>query len=180
MTLLVVQTAVDDYGSTHDEEIVGPWTMVVTENHPPSPSTKTTTKLMVACIIGMTAAVASSALFFYSILDFSKQTSTEESFLLHKKDGTCVVQSGPWTPPGTYRKSVDDDAAFAFHSPYSTCFVFQGAKNDYCWSRSYINKHGDWKPCKPEGYGSGGWTEYSRDDDIVNQCGLPCTEFEKN
>ena len=72
MALLVVQTAVDDYGSTHDEEIVGPWTMVVTENHPPSPSTKTTTKLMVACIIGMTAAVAASTVLFYSIMDYSK------------------------------------------------------------------------------------------------------------
>ena len=107
---------------------------MVTENHPPSPSKKTTTKWMVACIIGMAvAAVVSSALLFVSIMDFSKQASTHESFLLHRKDGTCVAQSGAWTP-GT--RSVDDDSPDDDYTlgPYSTCYAFQGgvAQNDYC------------------------------------------------
>ena len=186
MAILVVQ-AVDNYGSTQHEELVVPLTMVA-ENHP-SPS-KNTKKLMCACIIGMTAAaLVSSALLCVSMMMDSSvlRASTEESFLLHRKDGTCVVQSGAWTP-GT--KSVDDDAAFS-SGPYATCFISlydQHPPPYLCWTRSYINKDGDWKPCKPKGYGSGEWTEYGHgeysdgcgigDEDKVNCCGPPCTEFE--
>ena len=136
-------------------------------------------------------AMVSSAVLFISRTESSSvlraTTRTEEAFLLHRKDGTCVVQSGTWTP-GT--KSVDDDAAFS-SGPYATCFISlydQHPPPYLCWTRSYINKDGDWKPCKPKGYGSGTWTEYGHgeysdgcgigDEDKVNCCGPPCTEFE--
>ena len=94
MVILVVQ-AVDDYGSTHDEDIVVPLTMTMdhtNSNNHTSPSKKKTKKMMFACIIGLTAAVASSAWMFLSMMDSSVlRASTEESFLLHRKDGTCVV-----------------------------------------------------------------------------------------
>ena len=200
MVILVVQEAVDDYGSTQDQDIVVPLTMVV-ENHPPSPSKKTTTTTatatwMVACLLGLTAAaVVSSAVMFVSRKESSsvlQATRTdEEAFLLHRnrKDGTCVVQSGLWP---RYEELYDDDGLFRSKAPYATCFVWydNNVATKYCWSRSYLNKGGDWKPCKPKGYGSGGWTELeqcdiedadSDDKGVVlnNCCGTPCTEFEK-
>ena len=199
MVILVVQEAVDDYGATQDKDTVVPLTMVA-ENRPPSPSKKmTTTKWMVVwCIIGLTAAaVASSALLFVSKTDSSsvlRATRTEESFLLHHKDGTCVAQSGAW-PFGT--GSVDDDATFGPNTPYATCFINSSvvsynddnSSSDLCWSRSYKNSDGDWKPCKPKGYGSGGWAEYGKPKAYVggdwdgsgkklDVCGPPCTLFE--
>ena len=56
----------------------------------------------------------------------------------------------------------DDDDNLLNSDPYFTCFVFPDgvANTDYCWSRSYINKDGDWLPCKPQGYGSDGWVDY--------------------
>lgn len=143
MEILVVQVAVEDYGSTHDEDIVVPWTMV-TDLHPLSPSKKKKTKTwMLACLIGLTAVtVVSSVLLFVSRMDSSsvlQTTCTKEAFLLHSKDGTCVAQSGAWTP-GTTSVDDDDDA----NSPYATCFInVWSLKNDLCWSRSYINKDGD-------------------------------------
>ena len=200
MVILVVQEAVDDYGATQDKDTVVPLTMVA-ENRPPSPSKKmTTTKWMVVwCIIGLTAAaVASSALLFVSKTDSSSvlraTTRTEEAFLLHRKDGTCVAQSGAW-PFGT--GSVDDDATFGPNTPYATCFINSSvvsynddnSSSDLCWSRSYKNSDGDWKPCKPKGYGSGGWAEYGKPKAYVggdwdgsgkklDVCGPPCTLFE--
>ena len=89
MALLVVQTAVEEYGSTHDKDLV----VLI---HPPSPSKKTTTKWMVACILGLTATVmvSSATLLFVSRRDAT--IHTDEAFLLHRKDGTCVMQSGAW------------------------------------------------------------------------------------
>ena len=105
------------------------------------------------------------------------------------KDGTCVVQSGAWPHDALV---IDDDELFRSKAPYTTCFVWydNNVATKYCWSRSYLTKGGDWKPCKPKGYGSDGWTELeqcdSEDDDsddksVVtnNCCGTPCTEFEK-
>ena len=178
MALLVVQAAVEEYGSTHDEDLVVPI-------HPPNSSKKTTTtKWMVACSLGLTAtAMVSSATLFVSRMDSS--TRIDEAFLLHRKDGTCVVQSGAW-PYGT--ASYDDDGADHASGPYGTCFQLQGgvAQNYFCWSRSHINGDGDWDPCKPQGYGSDGWTIYADCDDttgiclgeVVHDCGRPCTEFE--
>ena len=84
MAILEVQ-AVNDYGSTQDEDIVVPLPLV-TDNRP-SPS-KNTKKLMRACIIGMAvAAVVSSALLFVSRMDSSVlRASTDESFLLRRAD----------------------------------------------------------------------------------------------
>jgi hypothetical protein len=164
---------------------------MVTENHPTSPSerkTRTTTTWMIACILGLTAAAAvSRAVLFVSRRESSyvlrATDRTEETFLLHRKDGTCVVQSGAW-PYST--ASHDDDDQVALFGPFATCFVSQGgvAASDYCWSRSYYDGD-DWKPCKPQGYGSDGWTIYAdcNDNDACvrnefNGCGPPCTEFE--
>ena len=113
-----------------------------------------------------------------------------DSSLTPRKDGTCVVQSGAWPHDALV---YDDDGVFDSKAPYATCFVWYDNNNvatKYCWSRSYLTKGGDWKPCKPKGYGSDGWTELeqcdSEDDDsddksVVtnNCCGAPCTEFEK-
>lgn len=68
---LVVQVAVDDYGSTQDADIIVPLTMTMdptnTNNHLSPSKKKTTTKWMVACILGLTAAaVVSSAVLFVS------------------------------------------------------------------------------------------------------------------
>ena len=154
MTILVVQSAVDDYGSTQKEELVVPLTMTMdptNSNDHPSPSKKKTmTKWMVACILRLTAvAVVSSAVLFvsriYSSSVLRAAIRTEEAFLLHHKDGTCVPASGA-CPPGTETVTdagtnsfLDDDVNY-FSCPYSTCLVLQ---NDRCWSHSYINSDGD-------------------------------------
>ena len=141
-----------------------------------------------------------SAVFFVSRRESSAvvlqwATRTDEASLLHQNDGTCVVQSGACGPPIRSRSMMNDSALFGFDRPYATCFVFQvengvDKPGAFCWSRSYRNKDGNYKPCKPKGYGSDGWTELeqcdSEDDDsddksVVtnNCCGTPCTEFEK-
>ena len=115
-------------------------------------------KWMVVCIIGLTAAaVMASAVLFVS------------------RRGSLLPSSEPLPLVRFSMRLV---------------FVFQGdveLETDYCWSRSYNNKDRDWKPCKPKGYGTGGWTEYvcyAVNDNCVglaayvNECGLPCTEFE--
>ena len=154
---LVVQVAVDDYGSTQDADIFVPLTMTMdptNSNNHPSPSKKkktTTTKWMVACILGLTAkaVVLSSAVLFvsriYSSSVLRAAIRTEEAFLLHHKDGTCVPASGA-CPPGTETVTdagtnsfLDDDVNY-FSCPYSTCLVLQ---NDRCWSHSYINSDSD-------------------------------------
>ena len=75
MVILVVQ-AVDDYGSTHDEDIVVPLTMTMdptnTNNHLSPSKKKTTTKWMVACILGLTAA----AVVFSAVLFVSRKESS--------------------------------------------------------------------------------------------------------
>ena len=191
MTILVVQAAIKDYGSTYDEDRF-------VRNHSPSPSKTTTTKGRVACLLlGLTAAV---------VLGAAATRTDAEASLLHRTDGTCVVQSGAWP---AHTESIDDDDVI-IGSPYATCFVFQvdngvDKPGAFCWSRSYQNKDGDWKPCKPLGYGSDGWTEWvGADDDVdtgvimnsidnksngpygpissardtVSACGPPCTAFE--
>ena len=166
--LVVVKAAVEDYGSTYDEDIV-------VLNHPPSPLKKMTTKWMVVCLLGLTAAaLMSSAVLFVSRRESSTilraATRTEEAFLLHRKDGTCVVRSGAW-PPGT-TTALDGD------SPFAACYELLDddlAKNDLCWSQSFYSKYGNWNPCLSKGFGSAGWTAgYGR----INDCGPPCTEFE--
>ena len=85
---------------------------------------------------------------------------------------------------------IDDDDAFG-SDPYSTCFVYweKGVPASYSWSHSYKTSDGDWKPCKPKGYGSGGWAEYGKPKAYVggdwdgsgkklDVCGPPCTLFE--
>ena len=148
---------------------------------------------MCAGIIGMTAAVASSALVFYSIMDFSKQASIGPSFLLHdsggaKGDNTCLPASGPWP---TNSVSQDEELGhLQSDGSYVTCYSFQGGEN-HCWSHSYY-VDGDWKQCTPNG---SGWSVYSPSDDTyasgdfgvsghttitlsaVATCGGGCTEF---
>ena len=100
----------------------------------------------------------------------------------------CGAIRGVWP---AHTESLDDDSAlFGFDRPYATCFVFQvengvDKPGAFCWSRSYRNKDGNYKPCKPKGYGSDGWTKWvGADDDAfefqhtVSVCGLACTEFE--
>ena len=193
MTILVVQSVVKEYGSTQD--IVVPLTMTMdptnTNNHLSPSKKKTTTKWMVACILGLTAAaVVSSAMLFVSRMEFSsglRATRTKEAFLLHRKDGTCVVQSGDWRSNQAEGVDDDNDDDVTSH-PYSTCYIDNNVSPGLCWSRSYINGDGDWLPCKPLGYGRGGWFEdptngYGYMDngehEKINHCGPPCTEFEK-
>lgn len=187
-----VEVEVDDYGSTHDEELMIPLTLMV--DHPGSNPSWKTKKLMYAGIIGMTAAVASSALLFLSIMDFSKQESSELSFLLHASvgnDNTCVPASGPWPTNSVSQDDDSQDVNGASDGPYVTCYSFQGT---HCWSHSYYDS-GDWKPCTPNGFGERGWVFDSPTDDIttggdvytsahdtitlsdVATCGTGCTEF---
>ena len=126
----------------------------------------------------------SSAVLFMSRIESS-------SVLLHRKDGTCVVQSGAWPHDALM---YDDDGLFRSKAPYVTCFVWydNNVVTKYCWSWSYLTKGGDWKSCKPKEYCIDGWTTEleqcdSKDNDsddngVVtnNCCGTPCTEFEKS
>ena len=113
-----VDVDIDDYGSFHDEELVVPLPLMdhnrTNSKHPSSstPSWKTK-KLMCAGIIGMTAAVASSALLLFSIIKkLSGTAPTEELFLLHASvgadDDKCVAATGPW-PTGSKSYMQDDD-----------------------------------------------------------------------
>ena len=133
----------------------------------------------------MTAAVASSTLLFYSIMDFSKEARLGPSFLLHASvgnDDTCYPQSGP--QPGHAKPNnvalddsvEDDDSNPHPGKPFRTCFSFNAdgklkssffnptpttgsLVQDQCWSRSYNDHFGNWQPCKPKGFGweYGGW-----------------------
>ena len=194
-TLVVGDVDVDTYGSIYDEERVVPLATMdrhhgTNTNRPSSPpSWKTKKLLMGAGIIGMTAAVASSALLFYSILDFPKQASTEPSFLLHASvgnDSDCVAASGPWPEnsvdddhnPGRDDNIHDDDdntVGFAF----KTCFVHTGGQ-DHCWSKSYKDWAGNWQACKPKSFGAD-WEFGQPINDLGTMsgatCGKPCTEF---
>ena len=149
-----------------------------------------TKNLMCAGIIGMTAAVASSTLVFYSIMD--KQTSTVPSFLLHASvdadDNKCLPASGPW-PAGSVSNGngdVDDEPT----APFVTCYTFQGGEN-YCWTHSYYDD--GWRQCFPDG---DGWsifnpnTEYTTSSFLwfpdhkmkrlpVEGCGTGCTAVSK-
>ena len=143
--------------------------------------------LMCVGILGMTAAVASSAMVLFTIMDYSNQDSTASSFLLHASVGAdddhCVQASGPW-PTGSV--STDDDTHYLEHHPFVTCFV--STTGGYCWSHSYYN--GDyWEACTPNGFDELMWSVHSPDphdnnvfddksDDLpVETCGTPCTEF---
>ena len=247
----IVVREVDEYGSIHDEEHVVPLATLdhnrTNTKHPSSsPPSWTTTKLLLcAGMIGMTAAVASSAVLFYSILDYSNQDSTASSFLLHDRGGTppppppgvydpthdfcfhdldkwnkycwypndslpdgnwkrvgghgigecgakctdvtdddkCIPASGPW-PGWISRKhsDVDDDNPYdPRNRPFQTCFSLRGGE-DYCWSNSYYDS-GDWKPCKPNGFGPQGWAFYltrngvGAQDTNIETCGTGCTKF---
>ena len=173
---------VDHYGSTQQEELllVVPLAMLdpnnTDSNHPRSRPSWKTKKLMCTGIIGLTAAVASSALLFLSILDFSKQESTEPSFLLNDSGGAdddkCVAATGPW-PTGSVDK-IDDDDSDDSTGPYVTCFSYQEDEDIYCWSHSYYDS-GDWKPCKPKGFGEVWFF-------TTNSCATAtaCTAFSKN
>ena len=168
---IVVVRAVDDYGATHDEEeLVVPLTVLdhhrTITKHPISsctPSWKTKKLLMCAGIIGMTAAVASSALMIFSIVEYSNQDSTAPSFLLHTSvgndDNKCLPAKGPWPAGALLSAGNNEDDA-----PFITCFSVQWGKN-YCWSHSfYANNF--WQSCTPKGYTPGdpsvGWRVYLR------------------
>ena len=137
-----------------------------------------------AGILGLIAtAVASSALLFFSILDFSKQESTAPSVLLHASDRAdddkCIPASGPW-PGWISRKhsDVDDDNPYdPRNRPFQTCFSLRGGE-DYCWSNSYYDS-GDWKPCKPNGFGPQGWAFLltRNNPGNIETCGTGCTKF---
>ena len=147
-----VDVDVDTYGSIYDEERLVPSGITVDPPSSSPPSWKTK-KLMYAGLLGMTAAVASSALLFYSIRDVSNQASIGSSFLVHdrggvKNDNTCYPASGLWTAGST--------SYGASNVPHQTCFIFQEGEN-YCFSNSYYDD-GDWKPCTPNG---AGWSIYS-------------------
>ena len=139
----------------------------------------------------MTAAVASSALLFFSIMDFPIQESTVPSFLLHASvgdDSKCVAASGPWPTGAVSQDNDGDEVMGASDGPYVTCFTAAGG---YCWSHSYYDG-GDWKQCTPNG---SGWSVFSNSDDTytsgamgvsghttitlsaVATCGGGCTEF---
>ena len=79
--LAVEKPDVEDYGSTNDKERLVPSGITVDPPSSSPPSWKTK-KLMYAGLLGMTAAVASSALLFLSIMDSSGQAQNEESLLL--------------------------------------------------------------------------------------------------
>ena len=154
---------VDDYGSIYDEELVVPLATMdchhgTNTNHlSRSPSWKTK-KLMCAGLIGLTAAVASSALLFFSILDFSNQASTGSTFLL--RDSDCVVGLGienihntPWPGnndfkaddhPASADDNIKDDDGNPTNTYFFTCFSFQGGE-DHCWSMSYKDWAGNWQ-----------------------------------
>ena len=121
----IVVREVDDYGSVHDEELEVPVTLM-DHKHPSSNPSWKTKKLMCAGIIGMTAAVASSALLFYSIMDFSKQAQTEESFLLNASsvgaDNICVAASGPYPEGAFSREEQSDDDDPGMGGPFVSCF----------------------------------------------------------
>ena len=66
--------------------------------------------------------------------------------------------------------------------------MFQGDKNDLCWSHFYYDDNDDsldWKPCKPKGFGAQGWSIYAPIEQIqddatrepLETCGTACTEF---
>ena len=180
----VVREAVKDYGATHDEElVVVPGTLREHNGtHTPQPSRSTpagrTKKMLCASIIGLIAAVASSALLFLSVKASSRPARTGESFLLQASeradDDYCVPASGPY-PKHANKQDDDND-----NGPYVTCFTLRGGE-DYCWSHSYFDK-GDWKPCTPNGFGAQGWA--FADNLFVqlnnNICGTPCTKFSKD
>ena len=188
-TLVVGDVDVDTYGSIYDEERVVPSGITMDPPSSRPPSWKTKKLLMCAGIIGMTAAVASSALLFYSILDFSKQASTEPSFLLHASvgsDSDCVAGSGAWP----YNNVDDDHSHFgddnehddddnedrkATKSAFVTCFV--STTGDHCWSHSYNDWAGNWQACNPQGYGASWKLGKPVNDHTDATCGLPCTEF---
>ena len=149
--------------------------------------------LCAGSIIGMTAAVASSAfLLFLSVqASLSGPALTGESFLLHVNDraddSKCVPASGPW-PTGSV--STDDDSDDGLTDrPYVTCF---SSPYHHCWSHSYYDSSGDWKPYTPNGFGKEWVFDSPSDDDgpwpfdghvtlhQVESCGTPCTEFSKD
>ena len=190
-----VDVDVDTYGSIYDEERLVPSGITVDPPSSSPPSWKTK-KLMCAGLLGMTAAVASSTLLFYSILDVSNQASTEPSFLFHDSGpySKCLPASGPWPTNNQIGGGVnddnvqDDDDNTTDHS-YVTCFSFQGGK-DQCWSKSYKEWAGHWQACRPKGYGSVwelGTPTNDRTDNAVltagegvyktRTCGTPCTTF---
>ena len=180
-----VDVVVDDYGSTHDEELVVPLTLMV--DHPNSHPSWKTKKLMCAGIIGMTAAVASSALVFYSIMDFSKQAQTEESFLLNASsvgaDNICVAASGPYPEGAFSREEQSDDDDPGMGGPFVSCFSLKenGAIVGHCWSNSYYaDADAYWSACKPSGFGEGWEFDTGSSDDDTSPfvtCGTPCTAF---
>lgn len=125
MGILVVQVA-NDYGSTQDKEIAVPLTIDPTNsNHPPPSPSKQTTMWKVACILGLTAVtLVSRAVLFVSQRKSSAvlqaATHNDEAFLLRRKDGTCVAQSGAWPANNV----TTDDDEMALSGPLSTCFAF--------------------------------------------------------
>ena len=201
----IVVREVDEYGSIHDEDLVVSLATMehnrTNTNHPMSSSTPSwTTKkvLMCAGIMGMTAAVASSAVLFFSILDYFNQDSTASSFLLHARGGAddhnCVVASGPWPTDSVSTKETVhggyDQSGDYIDGPFVTCFIFQGDVHNACWSHSYYypDAH-DWFQCRPTNFGTQGWSVYPNtcgdvDDDscvvTIDTCGTGCTELSQS
>ena len=120
-TLVVGDVDVDTYGSIYDEERVVPLATMdrhhgTNTNRPSSPpSWKTKKLLMGAGIIGMTAAVASSALLFFSIMDFPKQENRSgNSIIAGTPAAIALVRSTTTTTHDGYDRYPtfsDDDAS---------------------------------------------------------------------
>ena len=201
---LAVAEDIDDYGSTHGEDLVGPLTLLnPTRSNKQHPSSRPswTTKKVVLGIIGLTAAivVSSATLFFSVVVDSSGQAQTEESFLLNDSGGAdddnCEAATGPWPGLTTTKgdHSVDDDNQNA-GKPFLTCFTYQNGPKQ-CWSKSYYDYWDNWVPCVPsgEGWEAGGPTPHGKlasefalneqyfkaegYENNLSTCGNACTKF---
>ena len=188
MATLAVVPTVADYGAAHDEELlVVPVTLRMVDPPSRSPPAWKMTKWMWASILGLTATavVSSASVLFVSILDFSKQEGSAQSFLLRASGGAdddkCVPASGPWPTDNVSRQHSDvDDDDQPYHlqnQRFKTCFSLRGGE-DYCWSHSYYDS-GDWNPCKPNGFGPQGWAFVLTRNGVGNieTCGTGCTKF---
>ena len=104
----------------------------------------------------------------------------------------CVF-TGPW-PTNSYsadddRHDDDDGNNPNKGKPYVTCYSYKdplyfngGDAEAQCWLTSYKDGWGNWKACKPKGYGTG-WefgTPTNDRMDKTHTCGTACTEFSKD
>ena len=106
VTTLGVAEEIDDYGSTHGEDLVVPLTMLDRNHHPtsskhPSSILSWKTKKVMLGIIGLTAAVVSGATLFWSVLTDSSSglAQTGQSFLLQFYPYVTITNETPYNQP---------------------------------------------------------------------------------